>query len=197
MRLFTRALVALLVSGVVSALPASAGASEPACSEADAQLLFERAVQGFDLLAQGITDRPIVDLVQRCQYRVYQDGAEFTFSENDVFLGGVFYYYTMAELDALGWTRQQGIEDLKLIDTQVWLARKLPDGSTGPLVEQNLRQSAFKNYVHSQLGALVYTHVAFTSQLSPGDYLSIFHNTYPGEPDFDATVLLHIVPADA
>ena len=42
-------------------------------------------------MAQGVTDRPIVDLVQRCQYRLYLDGAEATFHENDVFLGGVFY----------------------------------------------------------------------------------------------------------
>ena len=88
----------------------------------------------------------IVDLVQRCQYRLDQDGTEATFHENDVFLGGVFYFYTKADLDELGWTRQQGIEDLKLIQTRVWLARRLPDGSTGQLIEQNLRQHGTRTF---------------------------------------------------
>jgi hypothetical protein len=195
MRRIACALISLLLLGVVTGPAASATATEPPpCTNADAHTLLDHAVQGFDLLSQGITDRPIVDLVQRCQYRLQLKG-EHTFRESDVFLGGTFYYYTMAELDEMGWTRQQGIDDLKLIETHVFLARKLPGGGTGTLVEQNLLRTPFTDYNYSQLGLLVYTQVAIIAQLTPGDYVSVYQDKLPGEKKFfEARVTLHIVP---
>jgi hypothetical protein len=192
MKRIVRALVVFVVASAV-AVP-SVGASQPRCTSDDAKALFEHGMRGFDLLAQGITDKPIVDLVQRCQYRLFLEG-EHTFRATDVILGGAFYFYTKAELDELGWTRQQGIDDLKLIETRLFLAKKLPDGSLGTPVEQTLRRLPFTNYSHSQLGPLVYTQVAFTAHLKPGDYVSIYQDKFPTDSDFfEVRVDLHIVP---
>jgi hypothetical protein len=195
MRRMAYSLVALLLVGLSTGSTASAGATPIPCTSADTELVFRQARRGFDLLSQGITNEPIVDLVQRCQYRLYFDGAEVTFHENDVFLGGIIFYWTQTELDELGWKRRQAVEDLNLGSDRVWLARKLSDGSIGPLVEQTIRSTPVTNYNHSQAGQTVYRQVAFTAHLPAGDYVSILQDSYPGLPDFNATVTLHIVPA--
>jgi hypothetical protein len=138
-----------------------------------------------------------VEAAHQCTYRVYRggdDGPLVTFSEDDVFLGGVTYWtpYVM-----FGLTRAEAAAELHLGRDRVWLAEATADGTiTGPLVEQTLTYTAVKKVIHREFGPIVYQHRAFITQLPPGDYVSLWVGSFPGLPDETATVVLHILPAD-
>ena len=121
----------------------------------------------------------------------YRDGEEFTFNEDDVFVGGILWFY---DFKAAGVTRPAAIADIEMNVDRVWLAEVLPGGELGPLVEQPLMRTAYKDIQHLFFGQVVYQHRAFITQLPPGDYVSIWVNNYPGLPDATATVQLHILP---
>jgi hypothetical protein len=193
-----RVAVGMIVVTSMTFSPAIANAAEPACTKADAHLLLQQLERGaFLFFARGETDRRIVDVFQRCQYRLWFDGATFTFRENDVFLGGSVFFWSESELEEMGWTRRQAVADLEAIEARVWLAPVLPDGSIGELVEQQLRQTPVKTVPHTVFGKSVATQVAFIARLPAGDYVSVYQESKPGEPVFEATVHLHIVPAEA
>jgi hypothetical protein len=190
-----RVAVGMFVAATMVLSGTIAGAAEPACTTADAHLVFQQGERGFLLLFQGETDRRIADLVRRCQYRLFLHGQTFTFRENDVFLGGNFLFKAESELEALGWTRRQAVAYLESIETRVWLAPVLPDGSIGERVEQELRQTPVKTLPKTPSGKVFATHVAFTAQLAAGDYVSFYHHKAP-DLEFETMVHLHIVPAD-
>ncbi len=143
--------VSLLLVAVIG-IPGARASAAPPCTTQGARMLFQYSMLGFDPVNAGT---PIADLVLRCQYRLYLDGETVTFRENDVFLGGIAYWYTEAELAELGWTWRQAIADMESIDQRVWLARVRADGSIGRLVEQPLRSTAYRHYTHSEMGRLV------------------------------------------
>jgi hypothetical protein len=116
-----------------------------------------------------------------CQYRLFWDGDTMTFCEDDVILGGVVAFWAYK---ASGISRADAIADLDLITDRVWL-----DG-----VAQVLTVTAYKDANHPLFGRLVYNHRAFITQLPPGDHVSVYVQSYPGEPDFVSTIYLHVLP---
>jgi hypothetical protein len=137
-----------------------------------------------------------VDAAHQCTYRVWRggdDGLHVTFSEDDVFLGGITWF---SDYKTAGISRAEAIAGIEPQVDRVWLAEATPDGTIiGPLVEQPLTYTAFKNVKHKELGLLVYQHRAFITQLPAGDYVSVWVGTYPGFPDETVTVFLHILPS--
>ena len=160
------------------------------CTTEDAETLLQDAISAYVSASPGPR---IVDLVERCQFRLYEE--EVTFHANDVILGGIFYAYSYRELDELGWTREDAIADMETIELQVSVAKVLPDGSIGELSEQPLRSTGYMDYTDSQY-ELVYIHHAFIIQLEVGDYICVVEeSSAPAEwGDSSGTVHLHIVP---
>ncbi len=132
-----------------------------------------------------------VDALNECQYRLFNDGAEYTFNEDDVFLGGASLIY---DYKAAGVTRAEAIAEIEMVETRVWLAEVLPDGEAGELVEQPLMRTAYKNFIHDLFGLVVYQQRGFITQLPPGDYVSTWVARLPEVFDETATVYLHILP---
>ncbi len=98
-----------------------------------------------------------------------------------MFVGGI------VELDyykAEGISRNEGISLIELAGDRVRI-----DG-----VEQTLNGSAYKDYNRPGVGITVYQNRSFTIQLPAGDHVSTYVGTYPGYPDFTATITLHILP---
>ena len=161
------ALVAVLALGASSV--ASADTSSRPCTIGDANANFEAPLPHL-----GGVYGP-------CQYRVFFDGATFTFCEDDVILGGVVNF---ADYKNAGTTRDEGIDYLGTLGQRVWL-----DG-----VEQSLEHTAIKDAVHPVFGQVVYQHFAFVTSLSPGRHVSYFEGTTNGVVDLTATIGLNVLP---
>jgi hypothetical protein len=121
----------------------------------------------------------------------YRD-ATFTFTDEDVFLGGIVQLY---DYENAGLSREEAIADLESIQDRVWLAEVLSGGVTGAWVEQPLMRTAYKNIESAVLGLTVLQQRAFITSLPPGEYLSYWESSYQGVPDLTALVRLIIAPA--
>jgi hypothetical protein len=62
------------------------------------------------------------------QYRLYLDGADVTFSEDDWFLAGIVLYW---EYEALGISREAGIAELERIGGTSRSPRSSPEADSG------------------------------------------------------------------
>lgn len=167
-------------------------AAEP-CTMGDARSMFEALQIPFNVLRpRGIEGPKMLDSVGRCQYRLFRDGATFTFTDEDVFLGGIVQLY---DYENAGLSREEAIADLESIQDRVWLAEVLSGGVTGAWVEQPLMRTAYKNIESAVLGLTVLQQRAFITSLPPGEYLSYWESSYQGVPDLTALVRLIIAPA--
>lgn len=193
-----RAALAILVSMLISSMsPTEAlrrdGSHAQPCTMGDAKAMFEGLqIPVHVMRPRGIDEPKLLDSLGRCQYRLFRDGAMFTFSEEDVFLGGVVELY---DYESGGLTRQEAIAELESIQDRAWLAPVLPGGATGDWVEQSLMRTAYKNIESAVLGLTVLQHRAFITSLPPGEYLSYWESSYQGTLDLTATVRLIITPA--
>ena len=190
------ALTILLSIGTIGVAPTESARAEsepPSCGMGDARAMFEvLPVPVLVMRPRGIDGPRLLDSLSRCQYRLFRDGETFTFSEDDVIVGGVSYLYDYAQL---GVTRQAAIAEIESTTDRVCLAETMPDGTIGECVEQLLMHSAYKNVMSVTFGLTVFQHRAFITQLPAGEYLSDWVSTTPGFPDVSAVVRLIITPA--
>jgi hypothetical protein len=129
-------------------------------------------------------DHPgLLEAYSNCQYRVFRDGATYTFCEDDFIVGGIVAYW---DYKVDGISRAEAIGILETAVDRVWL-----DG-----VEQTLRVTAYKDLNSVNLGVIVYQVRAFVTQLQPRDYVSLWVATYPDGSSDTATVYLHILPRE-
>lgn len=132
-------------------------------------------------------------LIPPCQYRIWLDGDHFTFSEDDWFIGGNAWGY---DYQAAGITRAEAIAFLERLNDRLWLAKIDARGrQIGPLVEQTLQETGYKDIVDSEVGAIVYRQVGIVLHLPPGDYRSVWESTFDGRREDRAEVILHVVPS--
>jgi hypothetical protein len=176
----------IVVLAIISIPAAHAAASDEPCSYGDAQALLNQGPVAFRL-ADGSANQPgLGGLVGRCQFRLYEDGATVTFSDEDYFLGGIILFWTYEELEEFGWTRAEAIADLKLVTDRVEIA-SVEGGEIGAFEDVPLIATRFRD-AFGPPGHVVYTHHAFITQLPAGEYLVRYTQSYPGFPDLTSTV---------
>jgi hypothetical protein len=184
--------------GFAACLVAALGVQAPAradfqrCTKGDAQLNLSAGpsiVGAVWIPGRGVKGNA-VDAVSTCRYNLFAD-EPVTFTAEDWFVGQITW---LVPYKQDGISRAEAIADIKLGTDRVWLAVEYPDGSIGPLVEQTLHYSQFKDTFRPDGGHMVYQIRAFATQLPPGNYVSIWLTQYPGEPDFTNTVHLTITP---
>jgi len=166
------------------------------CSLGDAHSLLQ-AIEVFNLVMVGrdlqqprrvLTFGGEVDHPGQCQYRLFEDGATYTFSENDFFLGGaaIAVPYELWEIPP------EEVEDQwEEITSRVWLA-KLPAGER---IEQPLIFTAWRRITSPEWGKVMYSQRGFIGHLSSGEYLSVLEEHWPGYPPDIYEVHLVITPA--
>jgi hypothetical protein len=167
------------------------GETEEACTYGDAQaLLLEAPVAATQ---SDRSDRPhLGGLWDECQFRLYENRETFTFQEDDHILGGIAWWWTYEEMDAFGWTRAEAIEDLELVTDRIELAVR--DGDRwGPFEPVPVIVTSYRD---AQLFGthIVFNHRAFIAQLTAGEYLVRWTESYPGTRDFRSTVRLLVTP---
>ena len=124
-----------------------------------------------------------------CQFRLYDDNDGETnpdqpeiphvFSERDYILGGILLWWTRDELTSMGWTKQQGIEDMEKVGDRVLWGAKGAKPARIPLSSTDYRVVRDPEY-----GWLVITHrylVFKPGSLSPGTYEWRWEQSYQGE----------------
>jgi hypothetical protein len=181
-----RFVTGVVIAGLLWTPTPSARAETAQCSHGDAAALFEQFITlRFNQPGEGLSPA--------CQYRLFFDGQEFTFNEDDWFLGGVTatYDYRLA-----GVTRDEAIADLEKHENRLWLSEICPNGVIGPAVEQTLTETRYKDAMHPVLGHVVYRQDGLILHLPRGDYLSTFEGSYDGEVVAHSEVVLHILPSE-
>lgn len=183
--ILTAGLLALL-----SAPPAQAATEE--CTTGNAQAILNAG----PTIAQTVwfpgraPNGNAVHAISQCRYSLFLDNQTFAFSCQDTFVGQIAHlepYKDLAE------SRPAAISEITRYVDRAWIAPVLPDGTTGPLVEQTLHNSAFKNTEAYGMKA-VYQNRGFATTLPPGEYVSIWESRYDGSVDDAATVHLTITP---
>jgi hypothetical protein len=110
----------LAVMACIGVQPAQAQ-TEETCTYGGAQaLLLEAPVAAtqFDR-----SDRPhLGELWEECQFRLYRDGETVTFREGDYILGAIAVWWTYKDMNEFGWSREQAIEDLRLVTDRIEVA---------------------------------------------------------------------------
>jgi len=171
--------------------PALRADTEHPCTYGDAQALLQELPLAFTQPLSS--DRPrLGQLFGRCQFRWFQDGETIAFREDDYILGGIVMFWSYEDLDDFGWSRAEAIEDLRLATDHVEMA-VVTDGIAGPFEDVPLIETSYRD-VRSAVGHIVFNHRAFIRQLPAGEYLVRWTQSYPGAPDFEATVRLLVTP---
>jgi hypothetical protein len=167
--------------GPVSASTSTGTTQQSTCTEGDLAALGQELPVAYAMYQNGQDHPGLLEAYLDCQYRVFFDGATYTYCEGQTILGGI------VELDfykAEGISRKEAIGFIELAGDRVWI-----DG-----VEQTLHESAYKDYNRPGVGITVFQNRSFTIALPAGDHVSTYVGTYPGYPDFTATITLHILP---
>jgi hypothetical protein len=200
-RLISLLATVLLVSllGGAPAAPADTGKSRP-CTLGDARATFETLEVANEILLREGADHPWADTLIHCQFRLFWEdghpllGQPVTFSEDDIFLGGVVDFLPYRDL---GLTRSEAVEILEQEEIRTWLA-EVTDGVIGSPVEQPLMETTVKSTMTADFGLVVAKQWGYITQLPAGTYLSTTEASHPIWGDESWTVEVIITPsADA
>ena len=186
----------VVVVGMLGLTTPSSAAETESCSYGDTHAMFQGFYPFFlhqpSQLRVPLAFEGEEILIPPCQYRIWLDRDHFTFSEDDWFFGG---NALAIDYEAEGITRNEAIAILNRVGHRLWLAQIDSRGRRiGPLVEQPLELTGFRD-VSDSGGAVVYQQVGLILQLPPGNYVSVYEETFDGRRDFRAEVILHIVPS--
>ena len=185
-----RSVFGLAVSiSVMAAATQTAWGQDGHCGWGEVQATFQALPVGYVQVTQFGTQESLAGLgggTNNCQFRLYTDGATYTFNEGDLVVGGTIWQF---DYPNAGFTRAEAIEELEAIDDRVWFG---PTGETP--VEQVLERTAYKHYHRPDWGLTLYQQRAFVAQLAPGEYDSYWESTYYGVPELSALVHIIVLP---
>jgi hypothetical protein len=173
-----------------STLTPVAQAAPADCTQGSAQTAIHAGLIGSKHLREGKTRTGPATAAAECRYTLYNDGATYTFSDDDVFAGVTAFTWWDWETD--GYTRAEITEIIMAENYTVRLAEVQPDGSLGPFVELDLDQTPVKYHVFDGQGLTAYQVTGVVLDLDPGTYVTKFTQSspyWPGE-DYEAAVTL-------
>ncbi len=190
----TRSLTRRLLGWVVlAALLGTAGVAwgqDQRCGWGEVEAVLQAGPVGY-INATDFLTRPrragVGGGVERCQFRVFDDGQTYVFKAGDFVFGGVTWLF---DYPNWGFTLAEAIDDLEATEDRIWFG---PSG--GELVEQDLEQSAYKQFHRPDWGLTLYQNRGFIAQLEPGEYTCHWESTYYGAPLASATLYI-VVPSD-
>ena len=191
-------LAAILVLPLATSA-AAAPAAVTACTKGDVDSLAHGAIavamQSFRGREMGSSG------AWSCQFRLYdgnedpEDNPEIphVFKASDWFLGGIFYWWTFAELEEFGWTRQEGLAHINAIEDHLFWR---PAG--GQWTELPLSRTVYRGVPSPSGVAPVMQHRCYifaAGSLAPGVYEWRWDNFDLAfdPPEFTAYGEVHVV----
>lgn len=186
------AALAVTLSTFGAAASGSAAPPEP-CTRGSAQKVIQAGIVAANHMRQGRTTG-LVEADLHCSYLVYDDGATYTFSEDDTFTGATAFTWWDWEADGL--TRQEVRGILSRTEYRVLLAEVSPDGSVGAFVEQPIVRTPVKQHVMEGQGQTIHQLAGVILHLDEGTYISQFHWSSPDFPDENLIAEVTLVVTD-
>ena len=162
---------------------------EPHCGWGEAQSTLQALPVGYVQttdFAQRDRHAGVGGGTLHCQFRVFDDGATYTFHQGDFVVGGIVYLFDYRNW---GFTLAEAIADTEAFEDRVWFG---PAGGT--LQEQQLDHTGYKQMHRPDWGLTLYQQRAFITRLAPGEYTSHWESTYYGLPWGSATVHILVLP---
>jgi len=185
---------AMALSGVGVAASVSAAAPPDSCTRGSAQKSIQAAIVAANQIREGRTQTGIVEAHRQCSYILYNDGATYTFSDDDVFSGVTAFTWWKWEED--GMTRKEVNDIISGTDYQVELAQVSPDGTLGEFVSQSVLRPPVKYHPMLGQGLTAYQTAGVILDLDPGTYVSRLHIEYPDVPGETFTYEVTLVVTD-
>ncbi|WP_134773347.1 hypothetical protein [Ornithinimicrobium flavum] len=182
---------ALAMTGVTAAAGGAAAAPPDPCTRGSAQQVVNAGIVAANQIREGRTHTGIVTSYRECAYTLYEDGATYTFSDDDVFAGvTAFTWWRWEEED--GMTRDEVVDIIAGTDYRVELAQVSPDGTVGDLVEVPVLRPPVRFHPMLGQGLTAYQTAGVILDLDPGTYVSRFEAVFPDLEDeiFSAEVTL-------
>ena len=179
----------------LSGTAAAQAAPGDSCTRGDAQKTIQAGIVGANHVRLGRTNTGLAEAIGQCRYGLYADGATYTFSEDDVFVGmTAFQWWNWEEEE--GVTREEVNRVINGVEYTVLLAEVADDGSLGPFTELDVVRTPVKYHVMHDQGMTAYQVAGVILDLDAGTYVtqSLWSSPdYPGE-DFTGTVTLVVTP---
>lgn len=167
-------------------------AAASACGPGTAESVLQGEFVAARQFHAGL-DTTLLEVVESCSYPVFAGGETYTFHADDLIVGRIGWFWNFAN-DGFELTRDEAIAAIEAASDSVCLETQQGDGTWGDCIAQPLSYSAFKSIDDPTLGLIVYQVRGFAIQLPAGEYRSQLTSSYPGLPDYGATVYLHIEP---
>ena len=190
-----RAAIVLLLTvvAIVALWSGSAAApdgGENHCTIGEATSAFEAWATGVKLYVRlGLDEGGLAEGVSFCQYRIYYDGEEACFCEDDFFFGGITFYTRVGKPDGL--SPSEARDWLNQWEFEVFLT---PDG--GDPSQLDVVGTAVKGGQHPYRGRVSYQQHGVFLQLPPGDYLTTYRDYHPDYGWWEANVRVRVLPHD-
>jgi hypothetical protein len=187
----------LVLGNVAAAAPSAQAEKGRPCTQGDAQALFETLLVANEILLREGADHPWADTLVHCQFRLFWEdghpllGQPVTFSEDDVFLGGLVAFDSYRDFNI---TRREAVAILEQIEVRTWLAEVTESGIGSP-VEQSLIETPVKSTMTSSFGLLVAKQWGYITQLPAGEYVSTTEVDHPFFGELSWTVEVFITPS--
>lgn len=182
------AAVALTTTGVAAGVSAAPPGD---CTRGSAQRAIQTAIVAANQLRQGKPDSGIVEAYLNCMYVLYDDGATYTFSDDDTFAGVTAFTWWDWEADGL--TRAEVKNLITRVEYTVELAEVSPDGEVGEFVEQPIVRPPLKYHMMEGQGLTAYQTAGVILHLDEGTYVSRFEFVSPDFPEWNSVEEVNLV----
>lgn len=182
---------AVALSSTGAAAGVSAATPPEDCTRGSAQKAVQAGIVAANHLREGRSHTGIADAFLNCMYVLYDDGATYTFSEDDTFAGVTAFTWWDWEADGL--TRQQVNDIITRVEYTVLLAEVSPDGSVGEFVEQPIVRPPVKYHVMDGQGLTAYQTAGVVLDLDEGTYVSRFDFVSPDFPEWHSIEEVNLV----
>lgn len=180
---------AMALTGLVGAAGGATAAPPNPCTRGSAEQAIRTAIVAANQIREGRTMSGIVTSYRHCSYTLYDDGATYTFSDDDVFAGATAFTWWRWEDE--GMTREEVVAIISESDYRVELAQVAPDGTVGEFEEVPVLRPPVRFHPMLGQGLTAYQTAGVVLDLDPGTYVSRFHAEFPSfEETFTADVTL-------
>lgn len=172
------AATALALVGAAGAAGGATAAPPDPCTRGSAQQAINAGIVAANQIREGRTQTGIVTAYWECAYTLYEDGATYTFSDDDVFAGVTAFTWWRWEEDE-GVTRAEVVDIISGTDYRVEIAEVSPDGTVGDFEDVPVLRPPVRFHPMVGQGLTAYQTAGVILDLDPGSYVSRFEAVFP------------------
>lgn len=172
------AATALALVGAAGTAGGAAAAPTNPCTQGSAQQAVQGGIVASNQIREGRTTTSLVTSLRECAYLLFDDGATYTFSDDDVFAGVTAFTWWRWEEEE-GVTRAEVVDIISGTDYRVEIAEVSPDGTVGDFADVPVLRPPVRFHPMVGQGLTAYQTAGVILDLDPGSYVSRFEAVFP------------------